>query len=540
MSKPSFQPWHLLTLAILLYVGLRVPYLQHDFFNVDEAVSAIVAHAILDGGLPYVDAVDHRGPLTYAFYALIFRVFGRWDMLPIQGVYTGLHVLLMLLMFRLGLRLDRAWTGAWAAMLYGTSAWLGAYFEIWPAHTEWLLTLCSVLGYVAYGVAPGRPGHLTGLRGLVLVGIGVLFGLGFLSKQLGALEAGGIGLYLLLELGLRQGQWADLMAEVGLMLLGWLLPLFFTLGIYARADALADFWLYFWTYNLTYYVGPQDLLARLEYSLKLFPAFLINKVLLASMLAGAFWLFPWQEARPSRPTPLGWHWLLPGWLLATSLEALIGGRAFEHYLIPTLAPMCLLAAWVLMRWADWLLHSPRSIQQAGKAALALALLLPLLQHWHHNKPLRQPQITTIEFEQMAAYLQTHTQPDEHIFVWGFSPEIYLLAERRPCCRFNFITIPLGLAPGVALDTAAARRNQVPGAWEALRADWQAHPPSYVVDATLFGNMQTYFEAYPPERYPIHQWLKKDYMLDTAFTSAPNFPYRVWQRKPEKDSLPVIE
>jgi hypothetical protein len=535
MIKRRLPSWSLLVLAALLYLGLRLPYLHIQFFNVDEAVSAVVGMAILDGGLPYVEAVDHRGPLTYGFFAVIFSLFGDWNMAAVQGVYTGLHLLMCALLYGIGRRIDQPWTGGWAALMYAVWVWVSPFFEMWPAHTEWLLTLCSVLGYGAYLIAPGRPGQRSWRRSLSLVGIGLLFGLGFLSKQLGALEAGGIGGYLLLELGFRQQNWRGLLTECGLMLVGWLLPLACLIVLYAQADALADLWFFGWEYNIRYYVGPQDWLTRLEYTIKLFPAFFLNKILLASLLGGSLWFFPWREIRQasgSQPADassgeaLGWHWLLPGWWLATWLEAMVGGRAFEHYLIPAIAPMTLLGAWVLMRWQHEL-HAHKRLWQTTLLAVGLGLLLPILQQWQQYKFMRPTDTSVIEFVDVAAYLKARTAPEDRLFVWGFAPQIYALSERRPASRFNFCTFLVGLVPGVKVAVETAPQYEVPGAWDKLRRDFEAHPPAYVIDATRY---RPYFEAYPPERYPLGEWLARDYEVDPDYHFDPEFPYRVWRRK----------
>jgi len=71
---------------LTLNVVLRLLSLLVPVWNGDEAVSATVAHAILDGGVPYRDGVDHRGPITYYIYALIFAIFGRDNMLAIHAI----------------------------------------------------------------------------------------------------------------------------------------------------------------------------------------------------------------------------------------------------------------------------------------------------------------------------------------------------------------------------------------------------------------------------------------------------------------------
>jgi hypothetical protein len=38
---------------------------------------------------------------------------------------------------------------------------------------------------------------------------------------------------------------------------------------------------------------------------------------------------------------------------------------------------------------------------------------------------------------VAAWVAAHTEPDDAIYVWGFQPMLYGLAERRPASRFVY-------------------------------------------------------------------------------------------------------
>ena len=98
----------LLIFALGLICLQRIPTAAIPTFNVDEAVSAVVAQEIAEGGLPYRDAIDHRGPLTYYFYALIFQLVGDWNMEAVHVAYALVLSLIALLLFWM----DRE-TGLW-------------------------------------------------------------------------------------------------------------------------------------------------------------------------------------------------------------------------------------------------------------------------------------------------------------------------------------------------------------------------------------------------------------------------------------------
>jgi hypothetical protein len=65
-------------------------------------------------------------------------------------------------------------------------------------------------------------------------------------------------------------------------------------------------------------------------------------------------------------------------------------------------------------------------------------------------------------QDVAAYLQAHTQPGEQIYVWASEPEIYLLAQRQAGSRYIYI-YPIDLIPGAADQVLHDLRQHSPAA-----------------------------------------------------------------------------
>src|SRR5262252_2227735 len=61
----------------LLNLVLRVFYLHYQFVNGDEAVRALTAVRMLEGGKLYLDVITDKPPGTTLFYAAVFALFGR-------------------------------------------------------------------------------------------------------------------------------------------------------------------------------------------------------------------------------------------------------------------------------------------------------------------------------------------------------------------------------------------------------------------------------------------------------------------------------
>ena len=64
---------------IFLTVAIRLPSLLHPQPIDSEAMYSVVANEIVDGGRPYIDAVERKPPLLFWTYAAIFKVAGEFN-----------------------------------------------------------------------------------------------------------------------------------------------------------------------------------------------------------------------------------------------------------------------------------------------------------------------------------------------------------------------------------------------------------------------------------------------------------------------------
>jgi hypothetical protein len=112
---------------------------------------------------------------------------------------------------------------------------------------------------------------------------------------------------------------------------------------------------------------------------------------------------------------------------------------------------------------------------------------------------------------VAARIAALTAPDARIFVWGHSPQLYILARRPMGARFctgNFVT---GESPGTPTETGEwnADANQMPDAWEMLFADLERRRPALFVDAAAAG--WDGYDKFPLARYPrLRAWVDQHY------------------------------
>src|SRR5260370_7800508 len=80
---------------ILLTVAIRLPSLLHPEPIDSEAMYSVVANEIVDGGRPYIDAVERKPPLLFCTYAALFKLAGKftWKALHFLPLPPSLHSL---------------------------------------------------------------------------------------------------------------------------------------------------------------------------------------------------------------------------------------------------------------------------------------------------------------------------------------------------------------------------------------------------------------------------------------------------------------
>jgi hypothetical protein len=202
---------------------------------------------------------------------------------------------------------------------------------------------------------------------------------------------------------------------------------------------------------------------------------------------------PISKDEPPRPSDaLGLLWL------ATSAVALAaGGRFFGHYFHLVLAPLCVLAA---PRFVE-LWFRGRAFRGVLVALCALpALIFFALGTWS------RPLAATLDegeprYQDVATRIAALTKPDERIFVWGNSPQLYVSSRRPMGARFSFCNYMTGESPGTPTETGLrdADSNQLPEAWTMLFADLNQRRPALFVDAAA-AHWDGY-EKFPLSRYP---------------------------------------
>jgi 4-amino-4-deoxy-L-arabinose transferase-like glycosyltransferase len=491
VANPSRGRVSAVVAIVVVGVVLGLPGLSYPYGR-DQAVFALVGRTILDGGLPYVDAVDVKPPGPFYLFAAVQAVLGpaEWTCRLVDLVW---QIVVALLIAALGRRLISGPAGFLAALLY-----LLCYHALgfWhTAQTEGFLQLPLLAGIVllakpaAPKTAPPSPAlvndpvdrtSLPPSRSLpALVVAGVLLGLAGLFKPTVVVFV----LLALVRLRPECGPWP--LGHRGVRLAAAAVGVAVPLVLWCVYAVWAGIWDEF-AYVFFEFVPShvQASYAGVWASAKRF----------ALHVAAGFGL-PWWAHLAWIMAAIGSVWdgefrrrCLPAF--AALVLALIGvtvqGKYYPYHVSVLLPWLALLAAAsfeaMLGTWAE---RAGASLRMAtiGAACLLVAGSTPLFTpSWHaylasgfgRNRPLwlstfRTPTFRAAEVEELATYVKDTTRAGDAVYVWGFAPSVYLLADRRCPTRFIYNTFQ--------------RATFAPARWQAeLLEDLRSHPPTLVVIA----------------------------------------------------------
>jgi 4-amino-4-deoxy-L-arabinose transferase-like glycosyltransferase len=461
---------------ILLTIAIRLPSLVHHRAIDSEAMYSVVANEIVDGGRPYIDAVERKPPLLFWTYAAIFKIAGKFNWTALHFVALVWTLCAMAGLYAIGSELFDCSTGLIAALFYSV-------FQPW-----WTCKTLSFDGEMlmnvpiiwAWAIAFDRTSSR--LRPELFLA-GALLGAAFLLKQPAAIAAVPLGIYLLLPSyrTSRSLTRTNSIIQAAVLTVGFFAVLGSVAIVLWKQGILHE--AFYWTigdHDVPHVFWQKGIVITLAFLGASLP--LVIGVIMACRDKSEIW----AEKTAERTA-------LFGLLAASAIGAAAGARFYPHYYVQLIPPLAMLAAPYYGRlWSrtiqppHWLLR-PR----VTYAWLALTVAVLSINHWTGLAPQRVPL-------EEGRYLLTHSALADRIFVWGQSPEIYLDAHRRPASRY-ITTFPLtGYVFGGPIPGFDTRSRILPGAWAALEQDFARHPPTYIVDL----QPDPKSAQYPVKNFPI--------------------------------------
>ena len=502
--------------TFLLGVVLRVPTFGRPMLSDDEAIYATTADAMARGDLLYRDVVDHKPPLIYHVYQAGFAILGPYNT-------HGAHALVILAVLLTAGSLfaikrreasgggDGPALAAAGLFLIFSTTWhdydaLSANCELFllapQAIAAWLLLRTPHPDPLPAQRGEGTGGRGEGIGGIgVHLAVGVLIGTSALFKYQG-LTFLGASIGMLIWWGVTgRASWSWAAARAVCHLVGALLPAALYLAWCAaagNATAAIDWFKFNFSYVGAGLTGFAAVARGLRRTLLIGGVALVPYALgIAAAVAAASGVVRVIRSHRDADTPPPSVVLGLLWLATSAIAVASGGRFFGHYFHLILAPLCLLAARPFHRlWTQgWSRRAPLVALCALPALLFFVLATvgrPLAAALDEREP---------GYDQVAARIAGLTTVDERIFVWGNSPQLYVLARRPMGARFSFCNYMTGESPGTPTETGQrnADANQLPAAWEMLFADLERRRPALFVDAAAAG--WDGYGKYPLARYP---------------------------------------
>jgi 4-amino-4-deoxy-L-arabinose transferase-like glycosyltransferase len=317
-----------------LVIVVRLPSFFEPHHYGDEGVFAATAQRLLQGHTLYREAWDDKPPLVFLIYAGVLWLFGP-SMLALRILGALWAAATTLIVRAIGRRAIGPGAGWAAALVVAVLAAL-PFTESTLLLTEALAALPSAAAILAVmrnaecGMPNGKraahhradsadPTQPAQVHVPYAAVAGALLGVAFLFKQVAALDAVAVGLWLLLRRG-------HPLRNTLLLACGWCLPVAAAALWLASGGALADAWhAVFGFYSL--YLREGSATPPAFTALKLAPAGLA--------LAWALWI-------RRRTGSAGSSELLLLWFGFAVLGATLAGRPFGHYLVQVYAPAALL------------------------------------------------------------------------------------------------------------------------------------------------------------------------------------------------------
>ncbi len=459
-------------------VGLRWHRLERPIWNLDEGSTFTMAQQVVEGHVLYRDAADNRSPLLPYLKAAIFRLSGDWNAYAVHlllAVGMGFGAILL---WRLARRLGDETAGVVAAIVFTV---LG-YALLDPpdaisANTGWFLVLFSISGYALFARNIHRPRFLNGLP------MGLMFGASFLCKQPGLFDF--FVVWILIAFRAIAAP-ADRPALLRFWLggaIGAAAPVLAFVAYFAAHDAIPDLIYYAYTFNTRIYIPEVPRAERLAAMIIPFDlAWTHTRAAFVLGIGGAIAALV-SVFRALRSSPVAFPllpWLALGATAAGILATGLSGRTFSHYSAQVAPGLALACGWCVSQLLI-LTRSPRRrpARWVLVGALAVAALGLARDCWRRTGELQPQDPFPLRIGRTIA---AHTQPSDHLFVWGYYPELYFFSQRIPATRFIYTNYVTGMIAWTNLDPLVDTTYGIsPGAWSQLAADLEARPPSMIVD-----------------------------------------------------------
>lgn len=434
------EVWMALFLSVIFFL-LRFPSLFEPNWYGDEGIYQAIGRALRAGKVLYAGTWDNKPPTIYYIYA-----FFDANQFQIRLFALGIGVLSLIAFFYLSQKLLADKKAALLAtgmfiFLFATPVLEG---NITNAENLMLLpSIVALLFFYRYSQRFLEPLVLSrrfndGQK--KLLGIGVILGLSFTIKIVAVFDVGTILILLLCILVPKDIRhlfraWKPVatqyVAAAFPLLVGFILPI----GVYGiyflLTGTFSSFYTAVFTGNVNY-VGYQNTFI-IPQGLLVLRTLLLGIAIIFILLNRKKLTFETQ--------------VLLTWGAFSLYSTFFSNRPYPHYLILLIPTVCLFAGYIYKR---------RSVPLTISAVIFIACIISYFQVSWAKNPLTYytnfisfvTQQKTVEQYQsyfdgnvprdyaVADYIKRISKPEENVFIWGNSAQIYVLAHKVPPGKYT--------------------------------------------------------------------------------------------------------
>jgi hypothetical protein len=395
---------------------------------------------MLEGGWPYADAWEQKGPAVFLLYALAFLLFGRNEaaIYPLDLAFLAAALLGCM---AIGRQLARPWIGA----LGGVVAFIAIRNDYWTfaQPDTWVAYLMLVLA--ALVIDPARRWRTsTAIAAGLIIGIAVL--IKPLYAALGAIPAAA----LVAEAGVTR-RVAGRLAVSAIVVTLLVAATFAAFWAGGKLDALVETYILF---NLKAHVG-RIAFDREEWLIRAASMVLMPRLDLAVGLINVLALFGLRMVVKTDRVAAA---VLATGLLVGFAVGFAQNKFFFYQFMPAYAFTGLLAGlWIGARAIPAIARLRADRRRRRRAATATGVALAALAmvvkpqaeragDWWASAlgvidvETRERNLCEIDFcapdsREIAALIRQESAPGDPIFVWGFDAIVYFLADRPHASRY---------------------------------------------------------------------------------------------------------
>jgi len=507
--------------VILLTIFLRIPYAYEKILNPDEANFTIVAREVLKGKLIYKDTIDTRPPLGYLLYMLVEIGNKKNTLFGVHLLTIFWVILTTLILIHIANYISGDNIGYITGFLYSIFS-MGYYpYDAVCANAEIFMILPLVLSFLFFSYYLFKKKNVYCFLSAFMVGVSFLF------KQTGIYNILPVFLvsfyYSLKEKSGKKlkyifdRQTIPVLFIVGI---GFLLPFLITLLYFVSKNNL-DGYIYANFILGQRYVKAVTLKTGLYRNIAMTAHLIIpNFILFGFALSGVSKIFlknqDWENKKVEYKLFIFFLFLQT---IFSFFGAYTGKRPIAHYYLPVFPSVVLLAGYGFKTLQEeiFMKYPSFPLKLFWKWVIILGILNSFITfHDISDFTKKYRYIFTNRFQihyeedEISLYIKTYTTEKDKIYVWGYSPEIYLWSNRSPASPFFIPDIALGISPGGEKFTDT--RENIEKVRNSLVEDFSKNIPLYIIDTSQVCNMG--YENFPLEKISIlWQFVQDRYILE---------------------------